>query len=94
MYTVKEWHYRPSYKRKCHDVEEVITNIHNFKTLKSANKYIEGKLKGKLDSWRNYHKGNEKSYCGYYTGKTWINENNGETYKEAFIYELSKEQIW
>lgn len=23
-------------------------------------------------------------------GKTWVHENNGETYREAFTYELSK----
>lgn len=41
-------------------------------------------MRGKKDAWRRYHRGNEKSYCGYYTGKTWVHENNGETYREAF----------
>lgn len=47
----------------------------------------------KVKEWHcrpTYRRGNEKSYCGYYTGKTWVHENNGETYREAFTYELSK----
>ena len=91
MYTVKEWHCRPTYRKGDLEAEEVIINVNNFKTLKAAKKYIEEKLKGKLDSWRSYRRGDEKSYCGYYTGKTWDHENNGETYRESFTYEFAKE---
>ena len=52
---------------------------------------IENKLRGKKDSWRDYHKGNKTSWCGYYTGKTWVHENTGDTYNESFTFKLSKE---
>lgn len=90
MYTVKEWHCRPTYRKGDLEDEEVVINTTVFKTRKEAKAYIEEKLKGKTHTWKNYHKGNEKSYCGYYTGKTWVNENTGETCRESFTYELSK----
>lgn len=90
MCIVKEWHCRPTYRRGDLEAETVVINSTPFKTRKEAKNYIENKLRGKKDTWRDYHRGNEKSYCGYYTGKTWIHENNGETYKESFTYELSK----
>lgn len=62
--------------RVCYKSEDKITED-------SAKDFIEDKLRGKKDAWRRYH-------CGYYTGKTWIHENTGETYREAFTYELSK----
>lgn len=90
MYKVKEWHCRPTYRKGDLEAEEVVINVTSFKTRKEAKDYIEKKLKGKSDVYRDYHKGNEKSYCRYSTGKTWIHENNGETYIETFTYELSK----
>ena len=90
MYKVKEWHGRPTYIKGDLDAEEVVINVITFKTRKQAKDFIEGKLRGKKDAWRRYHKGNEISYCGYYTGKTWICENSGEPYREAFTYELLK----
>lgn len=90
MYTVKEWHCRPTYRKGDLEAEEVVINATTFKTRKEAKNYIENKLKGKKDIFRNYHKGNERSYCGYYTDKTWIHENTGDTYKEHFTFELLK----
>lgn len=90
MYTVKEWHCRPTYRKGDLEAEEVVINATTFKTRKEAKNYIENKLRGKKDIWRDYHKGNEKSYCGYSTGKTWVHENTGETYTERFSYTLEK----
>ena len=90
MYTVKEWHCRPTYRKGDLEAEEVVINATTFKTRKEAKNYIENKLRGKKDIWRDYHKGNEKSYCGYSTGKTWIHENTGESYAERFSYTLEK----
>lgn len=90
MYTVKECHCRPTYRKGDLEAEEVVINATTFKTRKEAKNYIENKLRGKKDIWRDYHKGNEKSYCGYSTGKTWVHENTGETYTERFSYTLEK----
>lgn len=90
MYTVKEWHNRPTYRRGDLEAETVVINCVSFKTRKEAKNYIESKLRGHNNVWRDYHKGNEKSFCGYSTSKTWVHENTGETCKETFTYELEK----
>lgn len=90
MYTVKEWHCRPTYRKGDLEAENVVINVSTYKTRTEAKNYIERKLAGKQNAFRDYHKGNQKSYCGYYTGKTWIHENTGDTYEESFTFELSK----
>lgn len=90
MYIVKEYHYRPSYKKGDLKTEEVALATSFFKTMKSAKEYIEKKLIGKKSVWRKYHNSNEKSYCGYYTDKTWTHETSGEICKEYFTFELTK----
>lgn len=90
MYTVKEWHCRPTYRKGDLEAENVVINVTTFRTKRAAKEFIENKLRGKKEAWREYHKGNETSYCGYYTGKTWVHENTGDTYKESFTFELSK----
>ena len=90
MYTVKEWHCRPTYRKGDLEAEEVVINSTPFKTRKAAKEFIENKLRGKKDTWRRYHKGNEKSFCRYYTDKTWIHATHGETYRESFPFELAK----
>ena len=57
MYTVKEWHCRPTYRRGDLEAEEVVINVTTFKTRKAAKEFIE---------------------------------NNGETYRESFTFELAK----
>ena len=90
MYTVKEWHCRPTYRKGDLEAENVVINVTTFRTKRAAKEFIENKLRGKKEAWREYHKGNETSYCGYYTGKTWVHENTGDPYKESFTFELSK----
>lgn len=36
MYTVKEWHCRPTYRKGDLEAEEVIINVNNFKNIKSS----------------------------------------------------------
>lgn len=90
MYIVKEYHYRPTYRKGDLEAEQVITNSTIYKTRIEAKNYIEKKLVGKKDIFKDYHKGNQKSFCGYTTDKTWIHENTGDICKEAFTYELMK----
>lgn len=50
MYTVKEWHCRPTYRRGDLEAEEVVINVTTFKTRKAAKEFIENKLRGKRDA--------------------------------------------
>ena len=90
MYTVKEYHCRPTYRKGDLEAEQVVINATTYKTRTEAKNYIESKLRGRSNVFRDYHKGLKKSYCGYFTGKTWVHENTGDTYKESFTFELSK----
>ena len=65
----------------------------NFKTRKAAKEYIETNLRGKSKVFRNYHKGDETSWCGYYTGATWQHENSGEEMAEYYQYTLKKVKL-
>ena len=47
MYTVKEWHCRPTYRKGDLEAEEVVINSTPFKTRKAAKEFIENKLRGK-----------------------------------------------
>ena len=84
MYKVKEWHCRPTYRKGDLEAEEVVINVTPFKTRKEAKDFIEGKLRGKKDAWRRYHRGNEKSYCGYYTGKPSLMNYQRHSYDRQF----------
>lgn len=90
MYKVEERHYHP-YVRKG-DMEDTTELIYSeiFKTRKAAKEFIESKLKYHKNIYRDYHRGNEVSYCSYTTDKTWFNEGTGETCTEEFTFELSK----
>lgn len=90
MYTVKKYHYRPAYRRGDLEDETIMIDSHPFKTRKEAKDFIERELRGKRNVYRDYHKGNEKSYCEYSTDKTWVHENTGETCTERFSYILEK----
>lgn len=90
MYIVNKYHYRPTYRKGDLEDEFVVVYACPFKTRKEAKDYIEKELRGKSNVFRDYHKGNKKSYCIYFTGKTWIHENTGETCDEYFKYELFK----
>ena len=90
MYTVKKYHYRPAYRRGDLEDETIMIDSYPFKTRKEAKDFVERELRGKRNVYRNYHKGNKKSYCGYSTDKTWIHENTGETCTESFSYILEK----
>ena len=90
MYIVKKYHYRPAYRRGDLEDETIMIDSYPFKTRKEAKDFIERGLRGKRDVYRNYHKGDKKSYCGYCTDKTWVHENTGETCTESFSYILEK----
>ena len=90
MYIVKKYHYRPAYRRGDLEDETIMIDSYPFKTRKEAKDFVERELRGKRDVYRDYHKGNKKSYCGYFTDKTWVHENTGETCTESFSYTLEK----
>ena len=81
---------RSIYRKGDLEDEFVVVYACPFKTRKEAKDYIEKELKGKSNVFRHYHKGNQKSYFIYFTDKTWIHENTGETCNEYFKYELFK----
>ena len=91
MYNVKVWHCRPCQRRGDLEEEEVAIDSKSFKTRKDAKAFIERALQGKPNVYGEYRKGNEKSYRGYYTGKTWTHENTGEECKESYTYVLEKD---
>lgn len=93
MYKVVEKHFRPTYRRGDLEAEVAIIDTKVFRTRKAAKEYIEGRLRGRKDAWRHYHKGDTSSWAGYSTGKTWVHENTGETCEETFNYELSKVEV-
>lgn len=90
MYNVKVWHCRPCWRNGDLEKEEVVIDSKSFKTRKDAKAFIEGALKGKPNVCGKYHKGDERSYRGYYTDKTWTHENTGEECKESYTYVLEK----
>ena len=90
MYIVKKYHYRPTYRRGDLEDETIMIDSYPFKTRKEAKDFVERELRGKRNVNRDYHKGNKKSYCGYYTDKTWVHENTGESCTESFSYILEK----
>ena len=63
-----------------------------FKTRKAAKDFIESKLKYKNPKQvrRDYHKGDEKSYCYWFTGNKFFSEASGETYDEYYQYTMMK----
>ena len=93
MYTVKKYHYRPAYRKGDLEAETIMIGSYSFKTRKEAKDFIERELRGKKDVYRNYHKGNKKSNCEYFTDRTWIHENTGDTCTESFSYILEKVQL-
>lgn len=90
MYQVKIYHYRECIIRGDLEDEQIMLDAKVFKTRKEAKEFIESKLKGKKDVFRNYHRGKQASWCGYLTGHKWVNENSGETCEEEYSFELEK----
>jgi len=88
MYIVKKYHYRPAYRKGDLEDETVMIGAYTFNTRKEAKAYIERELQGRKDVTRNYKKGKEASLCTYWTGKTWVHENTGETCREDYTYIL------
>lgn len=93
MYTVETHHHCKDWRNG--DLEDKLELIgsKNFKTRKSAKEYIESNLKGHKNVFRNYHKGNERSWCGYYTGETWVHENTGSKMAEYYQYTMFKTKV-
>lgn len=90
MFTVNVYHHDKNWRNG--DLEDKLEFIDskNFKTRKAAKEYIENNLRGKNKVFRNYHKGDERSWCGYYTGVTWQHENTGEEMHEYYEYIMIK----
>ncbi len=93
MYQVTVHHHDKYWRNG--DLEDKLELIaqENFKTRKDAKEFIESRLRGKSKVFRNYHKGDETSWCGYYTGVTWQHENSGEMMEEYYQYTLKKVKL-
>jgi hypothetical protein len=95
MYQVTVHHHDKDIVRG--DLEDKFELLHstNFATRRAAKAYIEDKLKNKPSKQvrRDYHKGNEPSYCYYFTGVTWQHENSGEQMEEYYLYTLKKVKL-
>lgn len=90
MYQVKIYHYRPCTRNGDLEDEQIMLDSKVFKTRKEAKEFIESKLRNKKDVFRNYHRGNVASWCGYLTGYKWVHENSGETCYEEYSFEMIK----
>ena len=94
MYIVTVHHHDKDWVRG--DLEDKFELIaqENFKTRKAAKDYIESCLNRKSGTkHRDYHKGDEASYCYVYTGVTWQHENSGEMMEEYYQYTLKKVKL-
>lgn len=70
--------------------KEELVDVKHYKTRKEAKAFIESKLAGKKDARREYHRGDTPSYCYYFTGHSWIEENTGEKRDEYYSFTLTK----
>lgn len=97
MYTVEVRHHDKDWVRG--DLEDKFELIEskNFKTRGAAKTYIESTLglnrRPGNQVTRHYHKGDEPSYCYWYTGVTWQHENSGEEMEEYYQYKLMKTKV-
>ena len=93
MYVVTVHHHTKDWRNG--DLEDKLELIDskNFKTRKAAKEFIESNLRGKIKVFRNYRKGTETSWCGYYTGVKWQHENSGEMMEEYYQYTLKKAKL-
>ena len=89
-YLVELKHYRPTYRKGDLEDELVIESTRTFKTRKDAKDFIEKQFPKNKHGYKDYHKGNQPSYCKYWTGKTWIHENTGEKCEEYYMFVLTK----
>ena len=94
MYQVTVHHHDKDWvKGDLEDKFELIAK-ENFKTRKAAKDYIEHCLAKKSGTkYRDYHRGNETSYCYVYTGVKWQHENSGEPMEEYYQYSLKKVKL-
>lgn len=92
MYRVTVEHFKPAYRRGDLESTTEVEKVEIFKTRKSAKEYIESILRRQPSNkvYRNYHKGDERSYCDYSTNYTWVHENTGEKLVERYSYILEK----
>ena len=93
MYIVTVHHHDKNWRNGDLEDELKLENIVHYNTRKDAKAFIESELKGKSKVFRNYRKGDEISYCGYYTGVTWQHENSGEQMEEYYQYTLRKSKL-
>ena len=97
MYQVTVHHHDKDWVRG--DLEDKFELIaqENFKTRQAAKIYIEsacGLNRRPLKQVRReYHKGDEPSYCYWFTGVTWQHENSGEMMEEYYQYTLKKVKL-
>lgn len=89
MYIVKCYHQSEDWYRGDLTSKNVIEDVKIFKKRETAKDFIENKLRYKSDCWRRYAK-KGTSCCGYNTGRTWIEENTGETVNECYSFIMSK----
>ena len=93
MYQVTVHHHDKAWRNgDLEDKLELVDRVY-YNTRKAAKDFIERQLQGKKDVFRNYHKGDATSWCGYYTGVTWQHENSGEMMKEYYQYTLKKVKL-
>jgi hypothetical protein len=95
MYQVKVYHHDKDWVRGDLEDKFELVAMEFFKTRTAAKNYIESRLKGKDPNkvYRDYHKGDKKSYCYYHTGVEWQHENSGEQMREYYQYILEKTKL-
>lgn len=93
MYTVEIRHHCKTYTRGDVDADFQLIESKNFKTRTAGKEYIENKLKYKSNVRKTWHKGDEPSYCYWFTGESWHNECTGEMEDEYYQYKLMKTKV-
>lgn len=94
MWQVTVHHHDKDYRHG--DLEDKFELIaqENFKTRTAAKDWIERQLARQAGTIRmEWHKGDEPSYCYWFTGVTWQHENSGEMMEEYYQYTLKKVKL-
>ena len=97
MYQVTVHHHDKAWRNG--DLEDELKLIaqENFRTRTAAKNYIESSCglnrRPLKQVRREYHKGDETSYCYWFTGVTWQHENSGEEMEEYWQYTLRKTKL-
>ena len=92
MYQVTVHHHCKAWRNGDLEDEFKLIDSRNFKTRNDGKIFIETQINRKPGKQvqRHYHKGDEPSYCYYFTGVTWQHENSGEQMEEYYQYTLKK----